>query len=372
MNGVMATESIQMQFKDYIRTLPPYKPPKLTRQQPAGVVKLSSNENPLGPSPRALAAMQAALAGAHRYPDAGAVALRQGLAERFDMPPEQIICTNGSDEMVLLLCLAFLGVGDEAVMAEGTFISYYRRTLEMGARAVRVPLRNYTHDLEALADAVTPRTRLLFVCNPNNPTGTSNGAAEVARLLDRVPEDVLVVLDEAYIEFVERPDFPDSLAELRAGRRNLIALRTFAKIHGLAGLRLGYAFAHPDVVDYLERARPTFNVNLLAQVGGLAALSDDAHLERSRAHARASRAYMTAALRALGLDPLPSETNFVAVVVGDDAAVTEALMERGFTVNPLAGWGLPGMIRVSFGLEDENRRFIAALREVLGELRVGA
>jgi histidinol-phosphate aminotransferase len=219
---------------------------------------------------------------------------------------------------------------------------------------------------------VTPRTRLLFVCNPNNPTGTSNGAAEVARLLDRVPEDVLVVLDEAYIEFVERPDFPDSLAELRAGRRNLIALRTFAKIHGLAGLRLGYAFAHPDVVDYLERARPTFNVNLLAQVGGLAALSDDAHLERSRAHARASRAYMTAALRALGLDPLPSETNFVAVVVGDDAAVTEALMERGFTVNPLAGWGLPGMIRVSFGLEDENRRFIAALREVLGELRVGA
>lgn len=354
-----------MHFKDYILNLPPYKPPQLVRQQPAGMTKLSSNENPLGPSPLAIEAIQAALAGVHRYPDAGSVALRRGLAERFGLAPEMTLCSNGSDEMVYILCVALLREGDEAVMAEGSFISYYLRTLQSGARPVRVPLRDYRHDLEAMAAAVTERTRLLFVCNPNNPTGTTNGADELARLLERVPEDVLVVLDEAYVEFVERPDYPDSLAELRAGRRNLIALRTFAKIYGLAGLRLGYAFGHPELIAYIERARPTFNVNLLAQAGGLAALGDEGHLQRSRDHARACRELFMRELRALGLEPVPSETNFVTVAVGDDQQVTAALMDRGFTVNPLSGWGLPGHIRISFGLDDENQRFFAALREVI-------
>src|SRR4051812_35965490 len=256
-----------MHFKDYIADLPPYKPPKLIRQQPAGVVKLSSNENPLGPAPRALAAIQAAAANVNRYPDAGSLALRQGLAARFGLDPEMVICTNGSDEMVFLLCLAFLREGDEAVMAHGSFISYYLRTLEMGGQAVRVPLRDYAHDLDAMAAAVTDRTRLLFLCNPNNPTGTINSAAEVSRLLTRVPDDVLVVVDEAYIEFVDQPDYPDLLSALRdlgagksGGRSNIILLRTFAKIYGLAGLRLGYAFGAPEVMAYLERARPTFNV----------------------------------------------------------------------------------------------------------------
>ncbi|HEU5012301.1 MAG TPA: aminotransferase class I/II-fold pyridoxal phosphate-dependent enzyme, partial [Roseiflexaceae bacterium] len=195
-----------MHFKEYIVNLPPYKPPTLTRQQPAGMVKLSSNENPRGPSPRAVAAMQAALGNVYRYPDAGSLALRQALAERFDLAPDMVICTNGSDEMVLLLCLAFLREGDEAIMAHGSFISYFLRALEMGAQPVRVPLRNYTHDLDAMADAVTDRTRLIFVCNPNNPTGTTNTTDEVMRFLQRVPEDVLVVMDEAYIEFVEQAD----------------------------------------------------------------------------------------------------------------------------------------------------------------------
>ena len=354
-----------MQFKEYIATLPPYKPPKLIGRQPSGIVKLSSNENPLGPSPRALAAIQAAASGVHRYPDAGSLALRAGLAARFGVDPEMIICTNGSDEMVLLLCLAFLREGDEAVMAQGSFISYYLRTLEMGARAVRVPLRDYIHDLDAMADAVTERTRLLFLCNPNNPTGTTNGAAEVARLLDRVPEHVLIVVDEAYIEFVERPDYPDLVAVLRGGRRNLILLRTFAKIYGLAGLRLGYAFGHPEVIGYLERARPTFNVNALAQAAGLAALEDEEHVARSRAHAAACRGLFARELRSLGLQPIPSETNFVAVHVGDDAAVSAALMAHGFTVSPLSGWGLAGHIRISFGTDEENARFFDALRAVL-------
>ena len=355
-----------MHYKPYIQNLPPYKPPRLIAKQPAGMTKLSSNENPLGPSPLALEALHGELGNVYRYPDAGSVALKNRLAEKFGLAPEQVMCTNGSDEAVFMLCVALLCENDEVVMALGSFISYYLRTLEMGAQAVRVPLANFTHNLDALADAVTDKTRMLFVCNPNNPTGTTNGAAELARLLDRVPEHVLVVVDEAYVEFVERPDYPDTLAELRAGRPNLIVLRTFAKIYGLAGLRLGYAFGSVELVGYLERARPTFNVNLLAQVAGLAAIDDEAHVARSREHARSCRSFFENELRALGLVPIASETNFTAVEVGDDMAVTMALMERGFTVTPLSGWGIPDHIRISYGLEDENTRFFAALREVIG------
>jgi histidinol-phosphate aminotransferase len=218
-----------------------------------------------------------------------------------------------------------------------------------------------------MADAVTDRTRLVLVCNPNNPTGTTSTAAELARLLERVPEDVLVVLDEAYVEFVDRPDFPDAIAELRAGRKNLLVLRTFAKIYGLAGLRLGYALGHPEVIGYLDRARPTFNVNAMSQAAGLAAIEDDEHLERSRAHAARCRELFASELRALGLTPVPSQTNFVAVPIpGDDMQVTMALMERGFTVTPLGGWGIPGHIRISYGADDENARFFQALRAVIG------
>jgi histidinol-phosphate aminotransferase len=344
-----------------------YKPAKLTGAQAANITKLSSNENALGSSPRALAALQDALQTVYRYPDGSAAALRQALAARFGLPPEMVICSNGSDEMVLLLCLAFLREGDEVVMAQGTFISYLLRALAMGAHPIRVPLHGYTHDLSALADAVTPATRLLFVCNPNNPTGTTVGAEEVQALLARVPDDVLVVMDEAYIEYATRPDFPDLLPELRAGRKNLMILRTFAKIYGLAGLRLGYAFGHPDVLDYLHRARPVFNVNALAQVAGVAALEDDEHVAHSREHAAACRAFFEQELSALGLQPVPTETNFVAVHVGDDVAVTEELHARGFTVTPLKGWGVPGCIRITFGTQEQNERFIAALRDVLAQ-----
>jgi histidinol-phosphate aminotransferase len=356
-----------MRFKSQIQNLPAYKPAKLLTGPAAELTKLSSNENPLGPSPRAVAALQAALANAHRYPDSGSVALRQALGARAGLGMEHVSCSNGSDELILLLCLAFLEPGDEAVLADGTFISYLLRTLELGGRPVRVPLRDYAHDLPAMAAAITPRTRLVFVCNPNNPTGTTNGADDVRAFLAGVPDDVLVVMDEAYVEFATRPDYPDLLPELRDGRQNLLLLRTFAKIHGLAGLRLGYAYGAPALIAYLERARPTFNVNLLAQAAGLAALEDEAHVARSRAHADASRAFMIAELRALGLQPVPSETNFVAVPVGDDAAVSEALRERGYTVTPLGGWGLPGLIRISFGTEEQNRGFVAALRDALGQ-----
>jgi histidinol-phosphate aminotransferase len=354
-----------MKYKAHIQHLPAYKPPRLLSGPATDLVKLSSNENPLGPSPHALAALQAALAQVHRYPDASSAALRQALAEHSGLSPAHVTCANGSDELILLLCLAFLEPGDEVVMAEGTFISYLLRTLELDARPVRVPLRAYAHDLAAMAAALSPRTRIVFVCNPNNPTGTTSGSAEIATLLAAVPDDVLVVMDEAYVEFVTRPDYPDLLPQLRDGRPNLLLLRTFAKIYGLAGLRLGYGYGHPDLVAYLERARPTFNVNLLAQTAGIAALTDHEHVARSRAHAAASRASLTAGLRTLGLVPIPSETNFIAVPVGDDAAVSDGLRRHGFTVTPLAGWGLPGLIRISFGTSEQNQSFLEALATVL-------
>jgi histidinol-phosphate aminotransferase len=354
-----------MHYKEYIQKLPAYKAARLIARQTSQITKLSSNENPLGASPKARAAIEAALSSIHRYPDSGAGALRAALAAQAGLPPEAVTCSNGSDELILLLSVAFLREGDEVVMAEGTFISYLIRTLELGARPVRVPLRNYAHDLPAMAAAITPRTRMVFVCNPNNPTGTTSGEAELRAFLAQVSDDVLVVLDEAYIEYATRPDFPNLLPDLRDGKPNLLLLRTFAKIYGLAGLRLGYAFAHPDLISYLDRVRPTFNVNSLAQAGGIAAIEDAEHVARSREHAAEARAFYQRELRALGLEPIASETNFIAFAVGDEPAVAEGLLARGFTVTPLGGWGLPGLIRVSFGTADENTRFITALRETI-------
>lgn len=356
-----------MRYKEYIQHLPAYKPAKLIGGLPQELIKLSSNENPLGPSPLAVAALMQAATGVHRYPDSNATALRQALAERVGLELGNVTCSNGSDELIMMICVGLLEAGDEAVMAEGTFISYMLRTLELGAHPVRVPLRNYTHDLEAMADAITDRTQVVFVCNPNNPTGTTNSADEVRAFIERVPEQVLIVIDEAYLEFVEREDYPDLLAELRVGQPNLLLLRTFAKIYGLAGLRLGYAYGHDELISYLERVRPTFNVNALAQVAGLAALADDEHIRRSRVHTAASREFFMAELRGLGLAPILGETNFVAVPVGDDVAVGAKLYHRGYTVTTLTGWGLPGLIRISFGTEEQNRGVIAALKDALSE-----
>ncbi len=350
--------------KSFVQALSPAPPPRRTASDVVSV-RLAANENPLGPSPRALAALQAALNNIHRYPDASGTTLKYALAERFDVRPDQVMLGNGSDELIMLVCHALLGEGDEAVLAQGSFISYARRIQAQGAIARQVPLREMTHDLPAMAAAITPQTRLIFVCNPNNPTGTTVGAAELMTFLEQVPTDVLVVVDEAYREFVTRPDFPDLLPLIRAGQDNLLVIRTFAKIHGLAGLRLGYAFGNPDLIAYLERVRPVFNVNTLAHIAGLAALDDAEHLERSLTHAVASRMFLTTQLRAMGLTVIPGETNFVVAAVSDDMAVAAALAQRGVLVTPLSSWGLPGWIRVSFGTHTENEMFVAALREVV-------
>lgn len=350
-----------------IASLVPYVPGKPIEEleRELGIpkaVKLASNENPLGPSPKALAVLADAARSLHRYPDGGAHRLRGALAQRWKVSPDQVVLGNGSDEIIGLLVRAFLAPGDEAVMADQTFVVYKLEVTAAHGVPVSVPLKDWRHDLSAMADAVTPRTRLLFLCNPNNPTGTMVTGAEVEALLARVPDDVIVVFDEAYYEYVRSCDFPESLAHVMRGR-NAIVLRTFSKIYGLAGLRIGYGLTTKEIAGYLNRVRPPFNTNSLAQRAALAALDDEEHVTRSRALNQQEMAVVQAGLEALGLQPLPSDTNFLYVDVGRDGReVFEALLREGVIVRHLEG----RMLRITIGLPEENRLCLQALGKVLG------
>jgi histidinol-phosphate aminotransferase len=356
---------MSLPFKPHIAKLPAYKPPTV----PPGVervVDLSSNENPLGPSPKAMAALREAVRTVHRYPDASSIALKAALADRWGLSPANIALGNGADEWILLLCLSLTDPGDEVIMASGSFISYLLRATEVGAKMVRVPLKDYAHDLDGMAEAVTERTRLIFVCNPNNPTGTTVDAAAIELFLERVPERVAVVLDEAYYEFAVGPDYPRSVEYLRAGRQNLILLRTFSKVYGLAGLRVGYMLASESVIDYMERVRTPFNVNRMAQVAALAAMDDDEHVRRTLEANEAAKDFFYRELKGLGLPYIPTYTNFIAVNVGRPGAeVSGPLLERGFITTATDAWGVPNHVRFSFGTPEENESFVAALREVI-------
>ena len=349
-----------------IAALSPYVPGKPIEelQRELGlnrVIKLASNENPLGPSPKAMAVINEGVATLHRYPDGGAFRLRQALADRWKVTADQIILGNGSDEILGLLARTFLSPGDEAVMADQTFVIYKMEVTAAHGKAVIVPLVKWRHDLAAMADAITDRTRLLFVCNPNNPTGTMVAADEVERLLARIPERVVVVFDEAYFEYVRSAEFPDSLAYVKQGR-NAIVLRTFSKIYGLAGLRIGYGVTTPEIVNFLNRVRPPFNANSLAQRAALAALDDDEHVAKSRAVNQTGMDEVVAGLRALGFAPILSEANFVYFDVGRDGRrVFDALLRLGVIVRHIEG----RMLRVTIGQTEENRAFLAALGQVL-------
>ncbi len=356
---------MSLPFKPHIAKLPAYKPPTV----PPGVervVDLSSNENPLGPSPRAMSALREAVETVNRYPDASGTDLKAALAAKWALHPGQIALGNGADEWMLLLCLSFAGPGDEVVMAHGSFISYLLRATEVGAAAVRVPLREHTHDLEAMAEAITERTRLVFVCNPNYPTGTVVGGQHLEAFIRHVPEGVPVVVDEAYYEYVSDEHRPRTLEAIRGGRENLIVLRSFSKAYGLAGLRVGYMLAHEKMIDYLERARPPFNVNRLAQVAALAALDDEQHVRRSVEANEAAKAFFCGRLNAVGVRYIPTHTNFLAIDVGQPAGqVSGPLLERGFLTTALDNWGVPHHLRFSFGTAEENEAFMAALDETL-------
>ena len=333
---------MSLHIHSHIASLVPYVPGKpideLERE--LGIpraIKLASNENPLGSSPKAVAVLAETAAALHRYPDGGAHRLRAALADRYKLTPEHVILGNGSDEILGLLARAFLSPGDEAVMADQTFVIYKMEVTAAHGKPVIVPLTQWQHDLAAMTEAITNRTRLVFVCNPNNPTGTMVTASDVNAFMRRVPDDVIVIFDEAYYEYVQDQHFPDSL-DWVTQRRNAVVLRTFSKIYGLAGLRVGYGLTTPEIAGYLNRVRPPFNVNTMAQRAALAALTDDEHVARSRALNAAEMATVRAGLVALGFQPVPSQANFLLFDVGRDGrAVFEALLRQGIIVRHIEG-----------------------------------
>lgn len=357
---------MSLKIHSHIAPLVPYVPGKPLEEleRELGLpraIKLASNENPLGASPKALAVLSEIGPTLHRYPDGGATGLRVALADRYKLTPDQVIVGNGSDEILGLLARAFLSPGDEAVMADLTFVIYKMEVTAAHGTPVIVPLKDWLHDLSAMADAVTEKTRLIFVCNPNNPTGTIVTAAAIEAFMKRVPEDVLVVFDEAYVEYVHDQQFPDSLAWM-ARHRNVIVLRTFSKIYGLAGLRIGYGLTTAEITAVLNRIRPPFNANSVAQRAAVAALDDDEHVAKSRSLNRTEMAIVRDGLIALGFQPLSSEANFLLFDVRQDGRrIFEALLREGVIVRHIEG----RLIRVTIGLPEENRYFLAALKKVL-------
>jgi histidinol-phosphate aminotransferase len=355
----------------HIRALRPYEPGKpidaLERELGiAGSIKLASNEAPVGPSPRALEAMRAEAASLNRYPEDTCHALREDLAKSLDVAPDQLIFGAGSDEVLDLLGRCFLGPGDELVFPWPSFAMYPIVAGSLGARAVQVPLdAELRADAGALIRAVSARTRLLFLANPNNPTGTSLSAEAFAELLEGVPERVVIAADEAYVEYVRRADFPDALAWLRR-RPTLVVLRTFSKIYGLAGLRVGYGVAHPELIALLARARHPFNVNSLAQAAARGALRDPEHVARVRALTHEGLARLERGVRELGLRFAQSDANFLLIEVGERApSIYQGLLRQGVITRPVAGFGLDRHLRVTVGLPEENERLLAALAREL-------
>ena len=329
---------------------------------PSGIIKLASNENPLGPSPKALQAMRAALERAHLYPDGSGFYLRKAIAAKLHLAPENLILGNGSNEVIEFLGHAFLNPGDDVVTCQYAFIVYKLLATAFGLRTIETPTPDYHQNLDATLETITAKTRIVFIPNPNNPTGTLISQRAIDNFMSRVPENIIVVFDEAYFEFLDDP--PDTLGFIRDGR-NVVVLRTFSKIHGLAGIRIGYAIAPFEMIDVLHRTRQPFNVNSIAQAGAVAALDDEAHLRETKGVIDEGRAYLQGQLANMQIQFVPAVANFLMVNVADGCAVFQRLLQRKIIVRPLKGYGLPEWIRVSVGTMDENKNLIAALREVI-------
>ena len=328
------------------------------------IIKLASNENPLGPSPLAMAAMERALSHLHLYPDGNAFYLKRKLAEKLGVEPANLILGNGSNEIIEFVGHALMSPGAEVLVSQYCFAVYPIVTRLFGASLVTVPAQMYGHDLPAMLRAITPRTRVVFVANPNNPTGTLAAREEIVRLVNDLAPEVLLVMDEAYFEFLDDP--VDLLPLLRRGLKpNLLLMRTFSKIYGLAGLRLGYGIGHPGLIAALEKVRQPFNTNSLAQAGALAALEDSEHLQRTRRNNSAGLRFFERGLSDLALKFIPSAANFLLVKVGDGQRVFEQLQKQGVITRPMAGYQLPEFIRISIGTPAENARCLAALRACL-------
>jgi histidinol-phosphate aminotransferase len=330
-------------------------------------IKLSANESALGPSPKAIAVLQAFAPNAHRYPDGDAAALRRAIGNRLDLDPARIVCGAGSDELIQLMMRAYAGPGDEVLHSVHGFLMYKLSALSVGATPIAAPERELTTDVDAILSCLTSRTRMVFIANPNNPTGSYLGADQLARLHAGLPEDVLLVIDAAYAEYVHRNDYVAGI-ELVDGADNVVMTRTFSKLFGLAALRLGWLYAQPPVVEVLNRIRGPFNVSTPAQVAGIAAIEDVDHQERARAHNDRWLPWLAQEITSLGLQVHPSVANFVLVSfvdgTGKTADAASAWLERrGVLARSMAAYGLPDCLRLSVGLEDDNRAAVAALRE---------
>ena len=355
----------------YVRAIAPYLPGKPTSElarelglDESTIVKLASNENPLGVSPKAAQAMRAVLDGVARYPDGNGFELKHALSERLHVPMDGIVLGNGSNDVLELVARSFLAPGTSAVYAQHAFAVYPIAVQAVGARGIEVPARNFGHDLRAMADAVRSDTRVVFIANPNNPTGTIVGVRELESFIARLPDQVLIVLDEAYNEYLDRALQSASLDWIKRFP-NLVVTRTFSKVYGLAGLRVGYALAAPGVADLMNRVRQPFNVNSISLAAATAALSDEAFVRESHDLNRRGMQQIVEGLQRQGLMHIPSYGNFVTFKVPGAAAVFQKLLRAGVIVRPIANYGLPDYLRVSIGLDSENARFLYALRQAL-------
>jgi histidinol-phosphate aminotransferase len=364
-----------MRLNSLLKHLPTYQPGRPIEEvarelnlPAASIIKVASNENPFGPSPLALAAMQKAISGVNLYPDGNAFYLKQKLAAKLGVEPGYLILGNGSNEIIEFAAHALLEDGGDAgrnvVVSQYCFAIYPIVAKMLGAEIVIVPAKQYGHDLPAMLRAITPRTRIVFVANPNNPTGTLAPREDVIQFVNDVPDDVLLVMDEAYIEFLNDPVDLVSLVRLGA-RKNLILMRTFSKIYGLAGLRIGYGIGSPELISAFEKIRQPFNINSVAQAAALAAMDDDEHVRKTRANNFAGLDFLERALREMRVEFVPSHANFILAHVGDGAKVFDAMQRQGVIVRPMGGYQLPEWVRISVGTAAENERCVGVLKQVV-------
>ena len=364
----MKTHIKQQRGLDAVKSPTPGKPIEELQKEHGWreVVELALNENPLGASPKSLTAIEKALSDLNRYPDAQSYYLRRALAERFEVEPEQLVVGNGADGVIMQTCMAYLDEDSEVIVSHSSFVVYDMFTHAMRATLIKTPLKEYGLDLEAMAEAINDRTKVIFVCNPNNPTGTIVTADEVDAFMAHVPDHVLVVFDEAYHEFVASDEYPDTIEYVRQGRNNVMIMHTFSKAYGMAGVRLGYGIAMPEILAPLNKIRGPFAVNRLAQAAGVAALKDEAFLKKSVIANQEGRLFLYREFERLGLPYIESHTNFVLVEIGARAtAVQKRLLEQGIIVRPCAGYGLADFLRITVGDQGQNARLIEALKDVL-------
>ncbi len=329
---------------------------------PEAIIKVASNENPLGPSPKAVEAMKEAAEGVNIYPDGGGYKLRTAIAEKVGLQRENVVLGNGSNEIIELIGHGFLNPGDNVVAAEHAFVVYKLMATLFGAETIEVPDPDFVHDLDAMAAAITPETKKVFIANPNNPTGTMVGQDGIERFMDQVPDHVMVIFDEAYYEFLHEP--PDTLRYVSEGR-NVVIMRTFSKIQGLAGLRIGYGLTTPEIASVLQKCRQPFNTNAIAQAGAIAGLLDIEHQQRTCDLNDEGLEYLQGAFKEMGLEYVPSVANFVLVKVGDGDAVFDLMLKQGVIIRAMRGYKLPEWVRISVGTMEQNERCIATLKQVL-------